>query len=406
MEFDILLVYILTYFGLFISIFFLLTLFENKNEKRKALPKELPKVSIIVPAYNEENNLNRTINSLLELDYPKEKLEIIIVNDGSTDNTLKIAKSFIPYGVKIYTKKNGGKGKALNYGLKRVTGTLVGCLDADSFVEKESLKKIIPYFYDKNIMAVTPALKVDKPKNFFQRIQMIEYFIGIFLRKIFSYLNSIHVTPGPFTIYRKEFFDRYGGYAEHNLTEDIEIALRIQKNGYRIENSTNAVVYTNVPLTFKDLLKQRLRWYTGFIENVSDYKELFSIKHGNLGIFILPAAFISILLVIISMFYFGYRFFSDLIQNYINLKSIDFDFLRLVDFDISRIYINLNAAMILSLLTFFSGLIILFITKRMIKERTKLSFSYVLYIFFYWFLFGFWWFLAIIYKVLKRKVAW
>jgi len=406
MDFGVFLIYVGSYFGLFTAIFFLITLLENKNEKKYRLPKELPKVSIIIPAYNEEETISKTIESLLNLNYPKKKLEIIVVNDGSKDKTLEVAKRYEEKGVRVYSKKNGGKGKALNFGLKKASGTLVGCLDADSFVEKTSLKKIIPYFSNKNVMAVTPALKVSKPENFFQKIQMMEYLIGVFLRKIFSFLNSIHVTPGPFTIYRKEFFDTYGGYSENNLTEDIEVALRIQKNNYVIENSTEANVYTNAPNTFKGLYRQRIRWYTGFLENVYDYRELFSRSYGNLGLFILPIAFISILLIMVSMIYFSYKFVYNSVQNYLNLQAIDFDFFRLFNFNLNNFYINLSAVIILSIVTFIIGLIILLMAKKMANEKTRLSISYALYLFFYWFLFGFWWFMAIFYKLIRKKVSW
>jgi cellulose synthase/poly-beta-1,6-N-acetylglucosamine synthase-like glycosyltransferase len=406
MDFGIFLIYVASYFGLFTAIFFFVTLFENKNEKIHKLPRDLPKVSIIIPAFNEEETIGKTIESLLDLDYPRQKLEIIVVNDGSKDNTLKVAKHYIPKGIVVLSKKNGGKGKALNFGIKKATGIFVGCLDADSYVAKDSLKKIIPYFYDKNIMAVTPALKVSKPKNVYQRIQMVEYLMGVFLRKTFSYLNSIHVTPGPFTIYRKEFFDNYGGYSEHNLTEDIEVALRIQKHGYVIENSHEANVYTNAPTTFNTLYRQRIRWYTGFIDNVYDYRGLFSKKYGNLGLFVLPLAFISIFLVIISMIYFSYKLVSNFLQNYLNMQSIHFDFLRLFQFDLNNFYINISAAVILSILTFILGIILLVIAKRMASEATRISFSYGLYLMFYWFLFGFWWFMALFYKAIRKKVAW
>lgn len=188
--------------------------------------------------------------------------------------------------------------------MKKCSGELVGGLDADSFVTSKALKRMIGYFDDEDVMAVTPSLKVYKPKKVLQKIQMIEYLIGVFLRKIFALLGSINVTPGPFSIYRKSFFDKNGGWDEDNITEDIEIAFRIQSKNYLIENSETATVYTVSPASFKGLFSQRIRWYVGGLQNALDYRHLFGTKHGNLGLFILPGSFISVFSCSINVLFF------------------------------------------------------------------------------------------------------
>lgn len=406
MNFGDFLMYIVSYFGLFTAFFFFLTFFENRKLLNNPLPKTFPKVTIAVPAYNEEKTLAKTVESLLKLDYPKDKLEIIIIDDGSTDGTYNIAKTFRNKGVKVFTKKNEGKGKTLNFALKHSTGLFFGALDADSFVDSDALKKIIGHFNDKEIMAVTPSLKVYKPQTILQKIQYMEYLIGIFLRKTFAFLGSIHVTPGPFTIYRKYFFQKYGGYDEHNLTEDIEIALRIKKNKFEIENSADACVYTVSPITFRALLKQRLRWYLGFIENVYHYRTLFSKKHGNLGLFILPASILSIFLIIIVLFHTTYRLFRNIIQTYLNYTAINFDIWNLFDFKFDFFYINLSPLFFISIITISCAILIIYMAKRISKEKKKIKVYYLLYFFFYWILFGFWWLIAGIYKLTGKRVVW
>jgi len=406
MDLGLILIYATCYFGLFTTLFFLFTLIENRKEITKGYTKKFPKVSILIPAYNEEKTLYKTISSLLRLDYPKDKLEIIVLDDGSIDNTFTIAKKFVSQGVKVYTKKNEGKGKTLNFGLKRATGTLIGCLDADSFVSKNSLKKIIAYFDDSKVMAVTPSLKVYKPKNILQRIQMIEYLVGIFLRKMFALLGSIHVTPGPFSIYRKEFFDKYGGYDEDNLTEDIEIALRILSKGYNIENSVDASVYTVAPYNLKGLFKQRARWYTGFAENVLRYRHLFSKKYGNLGLFILPGSFFTVLLVIVSLYYFVSKFINQGIQYFQNINAIGFDVFGNLNLRVSTFYISLTPAIILIILSILTGIIVVAIAKRLSNERTKIRISYIPYLVFYWFFFASCWILAGAFKIFKKRLIW
>jgi biofilm PGA synthesis N-glycosyltransferase PgaC len=407
-EFGTILMYIVAYFGLFTAIFFLLTLLENKNNLKNPSPSSLPSVSVAVPAYNEEKTVAKTVRSLLNLDYPKDRLQIMVVDDGSTDNTYKVANQFKNQGVEVYTQKNRGKASALNLALKKSKGDFFGALDADSFAASNALKKMVGYFQDKKIMAVTPSLKVYRPKNLLQKIQYIEYLMGIFLRKIFAFLGSIHVTPGPFTIYRKSFFKRYGGYDEYNLTEDIEIALRIQSKGYEIENSVDASVYTVSPAKFHPLLKQRLRWYIGFTENVWRYKQLFNPrKFGNLGLFILPGSFISVALVVITLIYTTYQFISrTLIQNFLNLKAVGFDLSQLLNFKVDLFYISISSRVFISIISILFGITVIYIAKTISKEKTKIKFFYLFYLVLYWMLFGFWWFVAGIYTILGRKVEW
>ena len=400
-------VYGAVYFGLFIGIFFLFTFFENKESLKERKATRIPKVSIMVPAYNEEDTLSGTLYSLLSLDYPKEKFEIIVIDDGSKDRTLEIAKRFEKRGVKVLTKKNSGKGSSLNYGLKFCTGELAGCLDADSFVKSDALIKMVGYFEDSRVMAVTPSIKIWKDKNILQKIQKIEYLMGVFLRKAFSYLDSIHVTPGPFTIYRKEFFDKYGGYDENNLTEDIEIALRIQRYGYRIENVMDANVYTIGPSKFKPLLRQRNRWYLGFLNNVMNYKDLFGVKHGNLGIFILPSAFISISMAIILFFYSVANMLINLFNNVANMSSINFDLAPFLKWSmLGSLSISLNPLKALAIISIIMGVAVIWLTKKYSKEESEVFLSYPIYILLYWILFSFWWVIAISLKIFNKKIGW
>ena len=367
-------------------------------------PKIWPKATVVIPAYNEEKTLAKTIESVLNLDYPRNKLEIIVVDDGSTDSTLKIAKRYISKGVKVIHKKNGGKGSALNLAIKRSTGEFIGGLDADSFVHPKALKYIIAHFDDSKIMAVTPALKIYKPKTFWQFLQHAEYLFGVFNRKAFAVLDAIHVTPGPFTIYRRWFFDKYGGYDENNITEDIEIALRIQRNNYRIENAVNANVYTVSPRTFGELFKQRIRWYLGFIENCVTYRDLFSLKYGLMGIFILPMSFISVGIMIFFSFY-------QLWSQYRGLSWIGS--LPLVNYHASQFIriptesfpvVQASFYYLLGVFLLLSGLM-LFWANKYSEDTHKLNIlSYVVYFFIYFLMFSLWWLGAFAYKLFGRNL--
>ena len=190
--------YIFLFASLNFEVFILMIYFQNrenmKEEERLVAEgtNEYPSVTAIVPCWNEEKTVARTVHSLLELDYPKDKFKIMIVDDGSTDKTWEVIQQFKNNPqIELHTKKNGGKYTALNYGLSKLTTDLVGCLDADSYVHKDTLKKIVYYFQDKETMAVAPSIKLWEPKSVLQLLQKIEYGFSIFNRKMFQYMNAI-----------------------------------------------------------------------------------------------------------------------------------------------------------------------------------------------------------------------
>ncbi len=410
MNFGSVLLYVTSYFGLFTAILFFLSFFHNKKKLANPTPKDLPGVTIAVPALNEQATIAATLKSLLQLDYPKKKMDIIVIDDGSTDKTYEIAMKFkkqYPDRIRVFRKdKNSGKADSLNLALRHSRGELFGALDADSFVDQDCLKKMVGHFTKKQIMAVTPSLKIHKPKGLWQNIQYIEYLIGVYLRKVFAYFGSIHVTPGPFTIFRKSFFDMYGGYDEDNLTEDIEVALRIQSKNYIIENSMDASVRTVGPRSFGALYHQRRRWYLGFVNNVLNYKSLFSKKHGNLGLFVLPGAFISIFLVVALFLYLFFKTADYLYTGVLNLMAINFDLMPWLQFRFDPFFINLDPILILSMISLMTGVIVIYLAKKHSAEKGGIKIAYVLYLLVYWAVFAFWWMVAFHAKIRRKKVGW
>lgn len=397
------------FISLYTTVYFLLTLLEYRKELKKDTKlKKYPTVTVIIPAYNEEKTLTGTVESVLKLDYPKDKLKIIIVDDGSTDKTAKIGKEYAKQpNITFYTKPNGGKHTALNLALTKCETDYVGSLDADSFVDKYALKRIMAYFEDdEEIMAVTPAMKIHNPQTILQHIQRMEFLIGILLRKVFSFLESIHVTPGPFTIYKKEFFEKYGYYRKAHQTEDIEIALRIQAKNFRIENSVDAFVYTHGPKKFTPLKKQRLRWYTGFLSNVMDYKELFNKKHGTLGLFVLPMSLISVGMVITLGIYAVYKLLENTYRTINNYIAINFDIFNLKWFQFEFFYISAKLVAILGFLGITLSILLIIITKYLSTEKKSIIKSYMYFFLFYWILFGYWWAISVISKIRNKKITW
>ncbi len=269
---------------------------------------DLPSVTIIVPCFNEEKTAGKTIESLLALEYPTDKLFIMAINDGSTDGTVEALKKYEDHPqIKIIHKENGGKHTVLNMGIARATTEFVGCLDADSYAKPDALVRIIRQFENPSVMAVVPSLHIYKAETLIQRMQKTEYLIGTFLRSVLAELRALYVTPGPFSIFRKSVFEKIGYYRKAHNTEDMEMALRMQSHGLKIVSAHDAVIYTSSPRTPRKLYKQRVRWTSGFLHNIRDYRRmLLNKRHGHLGSFVLPMMILSAGSVIFVVVMFGY----------------------------------------------------------------------------------------------------
>ena len=401
-------IYFSIFFFLYISILSLLVLWENKNRIYKPkLKKNYPSVSIIVPCFNEEKTISKTIRSLLNLDYPKNKLEILVIDDGSSDKTFQKAKLLEKYKqVKVFHKKNGGKYTALNYGLSITKAEFVGCLDADSFVDSHALGLIMSYFINPKIMTVTSSVKIHQPRNMLQRIQKIEFILGIFLRKVFASLNSITVAPGPFTIYRKKVFDKLGPFRSGHNTEDLEIAFRLQSKNYQIANAPNACVYTVSPTSFKKLYQQRKRWYHGLLKNGWDYKFLtLNKKYGDLGLFIFPGIFLSILILLIAGFWTIFQFTQSIIHRFTIWQVVEFNFSQLI-FRFDWFFINTQTYALLFVLFFGMPLIFILLGKKLSFEKSNIKKDLLFFIPFYGPLYFIWWLGTIKDIVLNKKNKW
>ena len=286
-------IYAVLFLGLYFEVFLFVSFFEKVPKKKNTnTPTHYPLVSIIVPCFNEERTLRGTTESLLALHYPQDKLEIIIVNDGSKDTTQTIGEDLASKhpNVHFFSKPNGGKWTAVNFGIEHSRGEFVGCLDADSFVAPEALTEVVKLFEsDPEVGAVVPAMRVRHPKNLLELMQSAEYTFGIFVKKTFDNLSAISVLPGPFSIYRRSVFEKIGLFRHAHNTEDMEMAFRMHANHLKIANAHTAVVYTNVPPTLRKLLKQRTRWAQGFLQNSQDYWHMyFNPRFGNFGMLVLP----------------------------------------------------------------------------------------------------------------------
>lgn len=250
-----------------------------------------PLVSAIIPAWNEEVGLVATIKTLLASSY--RPLEIIVVNDGSTDQSDTIMHTFLqkyqqnvgisPNApiIRYHYQPNGGKGSALNAGIALSRGEIIMTFDADCIVHKDAIKHFITYFADPDVMAAAGNIKIGNTKTILGFIQTIEYHLGFQSKKAEALLNVVFVIGGAAGAFRREVFERLGGYHTGTKTEDLDLSLRIQEAGMRIVYVPEAVVHTEGPTTFGELLKQRLRWKRGRLEAFSAHKASFFRQQGT-----------------------------------------------------------------------------------------------------------------------------
>lgn len=297
---------------IFLSMYFQVFMLYNFLEQKKRMKKEeemdityFPSVTFLVPCWNEEKTISNTIKSILDLDYPAHLVKCIVIDDGSTDNTYNIAKTFEDGDrVIVLTKENGGKHTALNLALKSVKTEFVACLDADSTLDKNSLSIAMQYFKDDKFDALASCMQLRDVKTILQKSQQVEYMLATFWRKAYSSIDAIQVMPGPFSVFKTKIFEEVGDYRPAHNAEDFEMTLRLHKHGYKIANAHKAFVYTVAPSTLRGLYKQRVRWIRGFLENAWDYREMFfNAKYGHFGLFTLPVAFIFALYVVYAFLY-------------------------------------------------------------------------------------------------------
>jgi cellulose synthase/poly-beta-1,6-N-acetylglucosamine synthase-like glycosyltransferase/peptidoglycan/xylan/chitin deacetylase (PgdA/CDA1 family)/spore germination protein YaaH len=254
-----------------------------------------PLVSIIVPAYNEEVNIVSSLNNLLKCDYAN--FNIIFVDDGSKDNTWEIVtKGFSTNkNIKLFTKPNGGKASALNYGIDKTTAEYVVCIDADTKLAPNAVSLLIKHFLtgsnsNQEIGAVAGVVKVGNEVNLLTKWQNIEYITSQnFDRKGFAYANAITVVPGAIGAFKKAAIEAAGGFTTDTLAEDCDLTIRILRAGYIVSNEPKAIAYTEAPETLRMFMKQRFRWSFGVMQTFWKHlDQLFNNSNKSLGWIALP----------------------------------------------------------------------------------------------------------------------
>src|SRR5689334_23094883 len=266
----------------------------RRRERLHAGSDYSPFVSVIVPAYNEELVIGNTIRSLLASEYTN--YEIIVVDDGSQDNTSKVVRDEfgVDERVKLLTEPNGGKATALNTGLRYARGEVIIALDADTVFTPQTVGALAHRFYDKQFGAIAGNAKVGNRVNLVTRWQALEYITSQNMdRRAFASLNCITVVPGAVGAWRKDLLVQAGGFPADTLAEDQDLTLQIRRLGYKIGYEENAIAWTEAPHNLRSLAKQRFRWSYGTLQCLWKHSDaLFRPRYGTLGFIAMPNVWI------------------------------------------------------------------------------------------------------------------
>ncbi len=281
-----------------------LALYSKNKEDSMKPAQRFPLISILIPAFNEEKVIGKTIESALEIDYPKK--EVIIIDDGSTDKTLLIAKRFQRDNVKVLHKENSGKATALNYGINFAKGEILTILDADTIAGKNSLKEIVKVFENSsNVGGVAGNVKVRNKTNWLTWCQALEYVSGLQIaRRAFDMFGAITIVPGAMGAFKTNILKDTGGYDKDTIVEDFDATIKVLKSGQIIKGTTKSLAYTEVPEKIKEFVKQRNRWYRGNLQVLFKHKNaLTNPRYGFLQKIALPYMFLSMIVLPITGFF-------------------------------------------------------------------------------------------------------
>jgi cellulose synthase/poly-beta-1,6-N-acetylglucosamine synthase-like glycosyltransferase/peptidoglycan/xylan/chitin deacetylase (PgdA/CDA1 family) len=262
-------------------------LVQSRRKRKHALTEPLA-CSIIVPAYNESAVIQSCLKSVLASHY--ERFEVIVVDDGSSDNTFELASTMNDRRLRVLRKENGGKASALNHGIAHAYAPFVVAIDADTIFRPQTVAKLMRHFANPRIGAVSGNVKIVNRHKLITKLQSIEYIVGLNMeRRMGDLFDCITVVPGAVGAFRRAAIQRAGGFSFDTLTEDTDLTFSIKEAGYTILYDSEAIAFTEAPATIKDLLKQRFRWTFGTMQVAWKHKRSFlDHRQGTFGMIGLP----------------------------------------------------------------------------------------------------------------------
>ncbi|HUB29025.1 MAG TPA: glycosyltransferase [Terracidiphilus sp.] len=262
-----------------------------RRPHRQASPEFNPRIAVLIPAYNEEKVIVRTVRSVLHSDY--ENLHVIVIDDGSTDNTFEVVRAAytreIAAGrVQVLTKPNGGKAAALNYGLDDLEEEFYVGIDADTVIAADAITKLLPHFEDPAVGAVAGNAKVGNRVNLWTRWQALEYITSQnFERRALDLFNVVTVVPGAIGAWRTAPVKKGGCYPLNTVAEDADLTMNLLEQGYKVVYEDRALAFTEAPVGPRGLMRQRFRWSFGILQSVWKHRLAF-VRNKAMGLFALP----------------------------------------------------------------------------------------------------------------------
>jgi peptidoglycan-N-acetylglucosamine deacetylase len=276
--------------------------------RRRRIPqgKYEPRVAVVIPAYNEESVIVRTIRSVLNSDY--RNIRVIVIDDGSIDNTFEAARDAYPAELSagkltVLTKPNAGKAEALNFALQYLDEEVYVGIDADTVIASDAVSKLVRHFADERVGAVAGNAKVGNRVNLWTRWQALEYITSQnFERRALDLFNVVTVVPGAIGAWRTAAVLHGGSYPINTVAEDADLTMNLLEQGYKVIYEDQALAFTEAPINAKGLMRQRFRWSFGTLQAVFKHKQAFR-NNLAMGLFALPNIVIfQILLPVVSPF--------------------------------------------------------------------------------------------------------
>lgn len=260
--------------------------------RRQDDPDAWPPVSVIIAAYNESKVIASTLRSILACDYPGP-LELIVVDDGSADDTLAIIRAMAAQHprIRVFTQSNQGKAHALDRALAAARYETLVMLDADTQFQRDTIRFLVAPLAQPEVGAVSGHIRVGNPTSWIARFQALEYICGFNLdRRAYDCWNAITVVPGATSAFKKSAIAKAGGIVADTMAEDTDLTFHLHRAGYQIRYVPQAVAYTEAPDTMRALVRQRVRWAFGTLQCLWKHRDLVgSFKHPGLGWFSLPS---------------------------------------------------------------------------------------------------------------------
>lgn len=327
-------------------------------------------VTIIVPAYNEEKEIANCLDSLLSLNYPKEKYEIVVIDDGSKDRTYEVVRNYEKkyFNVRLFSKKNGGKASAQNLGLKHANGKYILITDADAIPEKNWISKMVKNLQDHDLVIGSWY-----PKNINNWVEKIQ---NSFCLVIFKYaaLNRIP-EAGINNAFKKEMVTKIGNFNESKLVVLSDFIQRSIDKGFNVFFDPQVIVYAKCTRSVKNLLMQKLRWREDILnissKNTFKISDLFGIGY-TFGL-----TFILFLSIFISIFLWNFNYF---LWSFFSIFCISFliyskGFIRLLNCKKERIYAGYFLEYLFFEILLVRITLVPYLVYRMLKPRSKPTFD-------------------------------